>query len=162
AGRWTGRRSARPCTATSAAALATGRSSRRSRRPAMSWPRRSRERPGGSAGQGGRAKRGAPAAGPPRPGREDRPDDTRSRGRRGAGLVRWPVPSAGMVRRNAAEALKVAGVVAVLFGEDVPHNEVWVDVPGQTIEVAPLKANMEILATGRVRFQGEPVALVIA
>jgi CO/xanthine dehydrogenase Mo-binding subunit len=79
-----------------------------------------------------------------------------------AGLVRSPVPSARIVRREAAEALKVPGVVGVLFGEDVPHNEVWVDVPGQTIEVAPLKANMEVLATDRVRFQGEPVALVIA
>jgi CO/xanthine dehydrogenase Mo-binding subunit len=79
-----------------------------------------------------------------------------------AGLVRSPLPSARIVRREAAEALKVPGVVGVLFGEDVPHNEVWVDVPGQTIEVAPLKANMEILATQRVRFQGEPVALVIA
>jgi CO/xanthine dehydrogenase Mo-binding subunit len=79
-----------------------------------------------------------------------------------AGLVRSPVPSARIVRRDAAGALKVPGVVAVLFGEDVPHNEVWVDVPGQAIEVAPLKANMEILATERVRFQGEPVALVIA
>src|SRR5215469_11390384 len=79
-----------------------------------------------------------------------------------AGLVRSPVPSARIVRRDAAEALTVPGVVAVLFAEDVPHNEVWVDVPGQTIEVAPLKANREILATERVRFQGEPVALVIA
>jgi len=79
-----------------------------------------------------------------------------------AGLVRSPVPSAAITRRSAAEALRVPGVVTVLFGEDVPHNEVWVDVPGQTIEVAPLKANMEILATGRVRFQGEPVALVVA
>jgi CO/xanthine dehydrogenase Mo-binding subunit len=79
-----------------------------------------------------------------------------------AGLVRSPLPSARIVRRDAAEALKVPGVVGVLFGEDVPHNEVWVDVPGQTIEVAQLKANMEILATQRVRFQGEPVALVIA
>src|SRR6266566_853831 len=79
-----------------------------------------------------------------------------------AGLVRSPVPSALITGRSAAEALKVPGVVAVLFGEDVPHNEIWVDVPGQLIEVAPLKANMEILATERVRFQGEPVALVIA
>jgi CO/xanthine dehydrogenase Mo-binding subunit len=79
-----------------------------------------------------------------------------------AGLVRSPVPSAWIVRRDAAGALKVPGVVAVLFGEDVPHNEVWVDVPGQAIEVAPLKANMEVLATDRVRFQGEPVALVVA
>ncbi len=79
-----------------------------------------------------------------------------------AGLVRSPVPCARVTRRDAAEALKLPGVVDILFGEDVPHNAVWVDVPGQMIEVAPLKANMEILATVRVRFQGEPVALVIA
>ena len=54
------------------------------------------------------------------------------------------------------------GVVSVLFGEDVPHNVIWVDVPGQTVEVAALKASMEVLATDRVRFHGEPVALVIA
>jgi CO/xanthine dehydrogenase Mo-binding subunit len=56
----------------------------------------------------------------------------------------------------------VPGIVCVLFGEDVPHNVIWVDVPGQTVEVAALKASMEVLATDRIRFHGEPVALVVA
>jgi CO/xanthine dehydrogenase Mo-binding subunit len=79
-----------------------------------------------------------------------------------ARLVRSPVPSARITGRDATAALAVPGVVSVLFGEDVPHNVVWVDVPGQAVEVAALKASMEVLATERVRFHGEPVALVVA
>jgi CO/xanthine dehydrogenase Mo-binding subunit len=79
-----------------------------------------------------------------------------------ARLVRSPVPSARITGRDASGALAVPGVMCVLFGEDVPHNVIWVDVPGQTVEVAALKASMEVLATDRVRFHGEPVALVIA
>lgn len=79
-----------------------------------------------------------------------------------ARLVRSQVPSARIVRRDASHALEIPGVIAVLFGEDVPNNVVWVDVPGQTIEVAVLKASMEVLATERVRFHGEAIALVVA
>jgi xanthine dehydrogenase molybdenum-binding subunit len=79
-----------------------------------------------------------------------------------ARLVRSPVPSARITGRDASAALAVPGVVSVLFGEDVPHNVIWIDVPGQTVEVAALKASMEVLATERVRFHGEPVALVVA
>ncbi|HYA53092.1 MAG TPA: molybdopterin cofactor-binding domain-containing protein, partial [Streptosporangiaceae bacterium] len=79
-----------------------------------------------------------------------------------ARLVRAPVPSAKITRRDAAAAAAVPGIACVLFGEDVPHNVIRVDVPGQTVEVAALKASMEVLATERVRFHGEPVALVVA
>jgi CO/xanthine dehydrogenase Mo-binding subunit len=79
-----------------------------------------------------------------------------------ARLVRSAVPSATITKRDATAALAVPGVVAVLFGEDVPHNVIRVDVPGQTVEVAALKASMEVLATDRARFHGEPVALVVA
>jgi len=79
-----------------------------------------------------------------------------------ARLVRSPVPSARITGCDATAALAVPGVVGVLFGEDVPHNVIWVDVPGQAVEVAALKASMEVLATERVRFHGEPVALVVA
>src|SRR5215472_7767384 len=79
-----------------------------------------------------------------------------------ARLVRSAVPSATITKRDAAAALAVPGVVAVLFGEDVPHNVIRVDVPGQAVEVAALRASMEVLATDRVRFHGEPVALVVA
>jgi xanthine dehydrogenase molybdenum-binding subunit len=79
-----------------------------------------------------------------------------------ARLVRSVVPSARLVRRDVSRAARVPGVVAVLLGEDVPNNEISVDVPGQTIAVGALKARMQILATERVRFHGEPIALVIA
>jgi CO/xanthine dehydrogenase Mo-binding subunit len=79
-----------------------------------------------------------------------------------ARLVRAQVPSATITRRDGSAAAAVPGVVCVLFGEDVPHNVIWVNVPGQTVEVAALKASMEVLATDRVRFHGEPVALVVA
>jgi CO/xanthine dehydrogenase Mo-binding subunit len=79
-----------------------------------------------------------------------------------ARLVRSPTPSARIVRRDGSAARRVPGVAAVLFGEDVPNNEIRVDVPGQTVEVGALKASMQVLATDRVRFHGEPVALVVA
>ncbi|MEX0983762.1 MAG: xanthine dehydrogenase family protein molybdopterin-binding subunit [Actinomycetota bacterium] len=79
-----------------------------------------------------------------------------------ARLVRAQIPSARLTRRDGDAARAVPGVVAVLFGEDVQHNEIRVDVPGQTIAVGALKASMQVLATDRVRFHGEPIALVIA
>jgi CO/xanthine dehydrogenase Mo-binding subunit len=79
-----------------------------------------------------------------------------------ARLVRSQVPSARLTRRDVTAASTMPGVVAVLLGEDVPNNEISVDVPGQTIAVAALKARMQVLATDRVRFHGEPIALVIA
>jgi CO/xanthine dehydrogenase Mo-binding subunit len=79
-----------------------------------------------------------------------------------ARVVRSVMPSARLTRRDGSRARQLPGVVAVLFGEDVPNNEVRVDVPGQTVVVNPLKAVMQILATDRVRFHGEPLAIVIA
>jgi CO/xanthine dehydrogenase Mo-binding subunit len=79
-----------------------------------------------------------------------------------ARLVRAQVPSARLTRRDVTVARGLDGVVAVLLGEDVPNNEISVDVPGQTIAVGALKARMHVLATDRVRFHGEPIALVIA
>jgi CO/xanthine dehydrogenase Mo-binding subunit len=79
-----------------------------------------------------------------------------------ARLVRSQVPSARILRRDVSAARALPGVVAVFLGEDVPHNTVWVDVPGQTVRVAALRASMEVLATDRIRFHGEPVALVVA
>ena len=79
-----------------------------------------------------------------------------------ARLVRSQVPSARLTRRDVTAARAVPGVVAVLLGEDVPSNDIRVDVPGQTVAVGALKASMQVLATERVRFHGEPIALVIA
>jgi CO/xanthine dehydrogenase Mo-binding subunit len=79
-----------------------------------------------------------------------------------ARLVRSQLPSARIVKRDVSEALCLPGVVAVLLGEDVPHNEVWVDVPGHTTELSTMKAQMQVLATERVRYHGEPIALIVA
>jgi CO/xanthine dehydrogenase Mo-binding subunit len=64
------------------------------------------------------------------------------------------------VDTSAAEAID--GVVAVYTARDVPQNTVWVDVPGQTLEVGALKARSNVLADGVVRYHGEPIALVAA
>jgi len=64
------------------------------------------------------------------------------------------------VDTSAAEAIE--GVVAVYTAADVPQNTVWVDVPGQTLEVGALKARSNVLADEVVRYHGEPVALVAA
>ena len=77
-------------------------------------------------------------------------------------LVRSEFPCARILRRDISTALDIPGVVAVLLGEDVPNNDVWVDIPGHTSELATMKANMKILATDRVRYQGEPIALIVA
>ena len=61
---------------------------------------------------------------------------------------------------SAAEAIE--GVVAVYTAADVPNNTVWVDVPGQTLEVGALKARSNVLADDVVRYHGEPIALVAA
>lgn len=79
-----------------------------------------------------------------------------------ARLIRAQVPSARILSRDVSEVLKVPGVVAVFLGEDVPKNTMWMDVPGQSTEVRELRAHIQVLATERVRYHGEPVALVVA
>lgn len=79
-----------------------------------------------------------------------------------ARLVRSPMASARIVHRDASQAEALPGVVRVLFGEDVPNNEVNINVPGQQVDVRALTAASVVLATERVRYHGEPVALVIA
>ncbi len=63
---------------------------------------------------------------------------------------------------DVERAKAIDGVVAVLLADDVPNNRIWVDVPGQTLEVGALKSFQNVLADGIVRYHGEPVALVIA
>ncbi|NGN66391.1 molybdopterin-dependent oxidoreductase [Streptomyces sp. A7024] len=66
--------------------------------------------------------------------------------------LRSPHPSARIVRLDTARALKLPGVVAVLTHEDVPGH------PRYGMKVA----DQPVLAADRVRYQGEPVALVAA
>lgn len=82
--------------------------------------------------------------------------DFELRGMLHAGLVRSPLPSARIVFRDAGAAEQVPGVIAVFFGEDVPSNEIPPVGGGKG------KSPSSVLAVERVRFHGEPVAMVVA
>ncbi len=73
-----------------------------------------------------------------------------------AHVVRSPHPHADIVRIDAAEALAMDGVWAVMTGEDVKK----LSDPFLVALKAPV--HQWSLAVGRVRYVGEPVALVVA
>lgn len=77
-------------------------------------------------------------------------------------VLRSPYPSARITRIDTTRGAGLPGVAAVLTAREVPHNTLWTDVPGQTSAVGPLRAHLQVLAEDRVRYQGEPVALVAA
>jgi len=77
-------------------------------------------------------------------------------------VLRSPYPAARIARLDTTRAAALPGVAAVLTAQDVPNNTLWTDVPGQTSAVGRLRARLQVLAEDRVRFQGEPVALVAA
>ena len=77
-------------------------------------------------------------------------------------LKRSEVPHARITRLDISAARAMPGVVDVYTAAEVPQNTVWVDVPGQTLEVGALKARSNVLADTVVRYHGEPVALVAA
>src|SRR5688572_3307130 len=66
--------------------------------------------------------------------------------------LRSPHPHARIRSIDVTEALKTAGVTAILTADDIPgHNAVGLE-----------HADQPVLADGVVRYQGEPVALVAA
>jgi xanthine dehydrogenase molybdenum-binding subunit len=73
-------------------------------------------------------------------------------------IVRAQVPSARIVRIDVSAALEVGGVVAVLTATDVPHNSVAEETSG--LGMTPV--SMPVLAGDRIRYVGEPVAVVAA
>ena len=73
-----------------------------------------------------------------------------------AHVVRSPHPHADIVRIDVAEALAQDGVWAVITGEDVKK----ISDPFLVALKAPV--HQWSLAVGRVRYVGEPVALVVA
>lgn len=77
-------------------------------------------------------------------------------------LVRSPYPSARIRSISVERARALPGVVLVLLAEDIPNNTTWLDVPGQTVAVGQVRARLDVLARERVRFAGEPVAIVVA
>jgi CO/xanthine dehydrogenase Mo-binding subunit len=77
-------------------------------------------------------------------------------------VLRSAYPCARIRHIDVTRARALPGVAAVLTAQDVPHNTLWTDVPGQTSEVGPLRARVQVLAESVVRYLGEPVALVAA
>jgi len=78
------------------------------------------------------------------------------------GVLRAVHPSARIRRLDTSRAAVLPGVAAVLTAQDVAHNTLWTDVPGQTSRVGPLRARLQVLADGVVRYLGEPLAVAAA
>ncbi len=81
-----------------------------------------------------------------------------------ARIVRSPYASARIVRLDTRAALSLPGVAAVLTAQDVPRNELRMELPGRMAEATAgaVLATQPVLAADRVRFQGEPVAAIAA
>jgi CO/xanthine dehydrogenase Mo-binding subunit len=74
-------------------------------------------------------------------------------------VVRSPLPSARITGLDVAAARALPGVAAVLTAADVPHNKIVERASGG---LAELEVTMPVLAQDRVRYFGEPVAVVAA
>jgi CO/xanthine dehydrogenase Mo-binding subunit len=74
-------------------------------------------------------------------------------------VVRSQVPSAHIRSIDPTRARALAGVAAVVTAADVPHNRIVEMASGG---LAELEVPMPVLAADRVRYFGEPVALVAA
>jgi CO/xanthine dehydrogenase Mo-binding subunit len=79
-----------------------------------------------------------------------------------AKVLRSNTASARIKRLDVSKARKLPGVACVLTAADVPNNESVKNVVGQTTEVGLLEARHQVLARERVRYWGEPIALVAA
>src|SRR5262247_3956703 len=77
-------------------------------------------------------------------------------------IVRSPYASARIARIDTAAAAALPGVAAVLTHRDVPRNELRMELPGRMAEATAgaVRATQPVLASDRVRFQGEPVAAI--
>jgi nicotinate dehydrogenase large molybdopterin subunit len=74
-------------------------------------------------------------------------------------VVRSLVPSARITSIDVSRAQALPGVVAVLTAKDVPHNEIVEHASGGLGELTVVQP---VLAEERVRYVGEPVAVVAA
>jgi nicotinate dehydrogenase large molybdopterin subunit len=74
-------------------------------------------------------------------------------------VVRSQLPSARLAGIDVSQAKAVPGVVAVLTAADVPVNRIVETASGG---LAELEVAMPVLAADRVRYLGEPVAVVAA
>ena len=74
-------------------------------------------------------------------------------------VVRATLSSARIVSIHTEKARALRGVAAILTGEDVPSNQLVEPAAGG---IGELRVAMPVLARDRVRYAGEPIALVAA
>ncbi len=79
-----------------------------------------------------------------------------------AKVFRSSQPHARIVRLDVSRARALPGVVCVLTGADLPGASLSSDLPGQTGQRQRAGSDVPVLASERVRFVGEPIALVAA
>jgi len=85
-------------------------------------------------------------------------DDARMPGMLHGKIVRSAVPCATILSIDTIEAHALPGVRAILTADDVPYNTISEAVTGLGMD----QITMPVLAGSRVRYQGEPVAIVAA
>jgi len=78
-----------------------------------------------------------------------------------AKVLRAPTASARLTRIDAAKARALQGVVCVLTAADLADRRAATDIPGQTGRKR-LATDQQILVRERVRYHGEPLALIAA
>jgi CO/xanthine dehydrogenase Mo-binding subunit len=76
-------------------------------------------------------------------------------------VVRAGVPHARIRKIDVRRARALPGVVCILTAADLAGGEVVTDLPGQTGQKR-LETDQPVLARDRVRYQGEPIALIAA
>ena len=79
-----------------------------------------------------------------------------------AKVFRSTQASALIKRLDASKARALPGVVCVLTAADVSHAKLTSDMPGQTGQKQRTGSDVPVLAYERVRFYGEPIALIAA
>ncbi len=79
-----------------------------------------------------------------------------------AQVFRGSWPSARIRRLDVSRARALDGVACVLTAKDLPGGRLATDMPGQTGQKQRKGSQAPVLASDRVRFVGEPIALVAA
>ena len=76
-------------------------------------------------------------------------------------VVRADIASAGLVRLDVSRARALEGVACVLTAADLPDRTASTDIPGQ-VGRKRLNTGQQVLVRERVRYFGEPLALIAA
>ena len=76
-------------------------------------------------------------------------------------VLRADIASARLARLDVSRARALAGVACVLTAADMPDRTAATDIPGQTGQKR-LDTDQPILVKERVRYFGEPLALIAA